>query len=1313
MILFLTNADTEILALRVVAESLPDGFPGLVAANPAALRDAPGLDGVDMVLVRLLGGRQAWREPFDQLQEACVLHGTPLLAFGGEAVPDGELAACSTVPAAIVTQAFAYLSAGGVANLVEMLKFVVDTVLLEGFGFQAPVVVPDHGVLDRRRRRGPGGTVAAGARGGRGVLRPVHRPRVAVLFYRAHVLAGNTGFVDDLCDALEAAGADPLPIFAYSLRGGPEPAAPGHDGPAPGHDGPSPGSPSPGSTVMDLLSEAAVDAVVVTMLAAGTLDDTTDTWDAGPLGTLGVPVVQAICATRSADEWRASTSGLTPVDVAMTVAIPEFDGRIVTVPFSFKEVVDDGSDAGTPVTAYRTQPDRVARVAELATRLARLRSVPPGDRRIAIVLSAYPTKRSRLGNAVGLDTPASVIGLLHALRDAGYRVDRIPGDGDALMAELADTLTYDRTTLTAAQSAAAVGRWPVADYLQWFSGLPGDARQRLEQAWGPAPGDVYVEVEDVAERGFAGRPSEPGTTGGAGPTALGPGGRGAGGTGAGVRSLVFSGLDLGGVLVAIQPPRGFGENPIATYHSPDLPPTHHYLAFYRWLDTGWGADAVVHLGKHGTLEWLPGKSVGLAASCFPDAALGSLPLVYPFVVNDPGEGTQAKRRAHAVIVDHLVPPLTRAELTDDLTVLESLLDTHAQVAALDPEKLPEIRRQVWDVLVEAEIHRDLGVVADDDGEPGAGPARAHGTPGRVRPSFEDAAFDDLLVEVDGYLCELKDAQIRGGLHVLGVAPTGPQLVDMVLAVTRTHQIRTGSLRAEVASRLGVGGGSLPAGRPADVDPRALDAVEGECRRMVEACAEAGWRLAAVGDDTDPDGTIRASAVLAWVCDILVPALQATPREIAAVLDALDGRFVAPGPSGAPSRGMAHVLPTGRNFYSVDPKAVPSPLAWKVGKALADRLVERHVAEEGVVPRHVALVVWGTAAMRTAGDDVAEILALLGVRPRWGPSGRVDGIELIPLEELGRPRVDVTVRISGFFRDAFPHVLGLLDDAIHLVAAAGEPAADNPIAGAGTADPRVFGPKPGAYGSGILPVIESGTWRTDEDLAQVYLAWSGYSYQRARPAGAQAAGVLTAGNGQRGGRSEAIEGVPAADALRRRLISVQVAVKNQDNREHDIFDSDDYLQDHGGMVAAIRALAGQRPKAWFGDSADPDRPRLRSLAEEAARVVRSRVVNPTWLGAMTRHGYKGAFEMAATVDYLFGYDATAGVVEDWMYERVTEAYVADPAMRKFFEESNPWALRAIAERLLEADERGMWRASDEARQVLRDALLEAEGWEEDR
>jgi cobaltochelatase CobN len=428
---------------------------------------------------------------------------------------------------------------------------------------------------------------------------------------------------------------------------------------------------------------------------------------------------------------------------------------------------------------------------------------------------------------------------------------------------------------------------------------------------------------------------------------------------------------------------------------------------------------------------------------------------------------------------------------------------------------------------------------------------------------------------------------------------------------------------------------------------------------------------------------------------LVPNLARTTQEVEACLTALEGRYVAAGPSGSPTRGGAHVLPTGRNFYSVDPKALPSTLSYEVGTRLADAVVARHQAETGAPPRTVGLVLWGTANMRTGGDDAAQALALLGVRPVWEvESRRVTGLEVIPLNELGRARVDVTLRISGFFRDAFPHLVALLDEAVAMVAALEEPTELNPLAaerassGSGHIDPRIFGPPPGGYGSGVLGAIEEGSWRTDADLAEVYLAWSGYAYSRAEM------------------------GSAAPDAMRRRFGLIDVAVKNQDNREHDIFDSDDYLQDHGGMIAAVRALTGRRPLAFFGDSSDPAAPAVRSLAEEAARVVRSRVVNPKWITAMRRHGYKGGFELAATVDYLFGYDATTGVVEDWMYERVTEAYLNDPDTRQFLRQSNPWALGAIATRLLEAAERGMWsQPTDAARKVLEDAVLEAEGWEE--
>jgi cobaltochelatase CobN len=1198
VILFLSTADTEILALRAAIEMLPDGFPAVRAGSPATMATAPSIDGIDAVIVRLLGGRRAWEAPFDELVRCCTERGVALLAFGGEAGLDPELTAASTVPAAVIGEAVPYLLHGGPANTANLLRFVADEVLSAGastddgrdhFGYEAPQPVPDEGIY-------LGADPTA--------LRPTSsdpaRPTIGVVFYRAHLLAGNTTFVDDLCAAIQASGANPLACWCYSLR-------PDERGDVP---------------VISRHLEGRVDAVVTTVLAMGQAGPEADSWDVPVLARLDVPVIQAVAATTSRAAWEDHEVGLSPLDTAWSVALPEFDGRIVSVPLSFKEIVDDGDDLGVPVVAYRTVPDRVARVAGTAVRLAALRRKPNQDKRIAIVLSAYPTKRGRIGNAVGLDTPASVITLLQALQTAGYRVDGIPADGDTLLGELIDRFSYEQETLTTAQLERAVGAVPAADYAAWFAELPKALRDNVVEHWGEPPGTIYLH--DGAIR--------------------------------------LAGLDLGNVIVMVQPPRGFGVNPIAVYHSPDLPPTHHYLACYRWLERSWGADAVVHVGKHGNLEWLPGKGVGLSAACGPDAALGDLPLVYPFVVNDPGEGTQAKRRAHAVIVDHLVPPMTRAEVYDDLARLERLLDEYYQVSTLDPAKLPGLRAQIWELCERAALDHDL----DRNGQ---------------APGEDD--FDDFLLHLDGYLCELKDAQIRGGLHILGRPPEGDAEIDLLAALLRLPQGAVPSLRAAVADGMGLDLRALLAepGRRLDTGPYAtasdaIDEIDAEAKRLL--------REGPGNSETPVDDALR------FASDVLVPRLQATTDEITNTLRALEGRYVPAGPSGAPTRGMAHVLPTGRNFYSVDPKTLPTRAAWDVGRALADGVCLRHREETGEWPASVGLVVWGTAAMRTHGDDIAEALALLGARPVWAEeSGRVVGVEPVPLEELGRPRVDVTLRISGFFRDAFPHLVHLVDEALELVQGLDEPPELNYVRAHGD-DHRIFGAKPGAYGSGILALLDSKDWESDEDLATVYLAWSGYAYGRAG------------------------YGVPAPEAMQRRFALIDVAVKNQDNREHDIFDSDDYLQEHGGMVATVRALRGGRaPQAFFGDSADPERPRVRSLAEEARRVVRSRVLNPRWISAMMRHGYKGAFEMAATVDYLYGYDATARIGEDWMYEQVTQAYVADPEVRKFFAASNPWALQGIAERLLEAAARGLWNASDTALGTLRDALLEAEGWAEER
>ena len=1226
-VLLLSTADTELLAARGC------GVP-YRTANPARVEPtglSVLLNGVAVVVVRLLGGRRAWPEGVDAL----VASGLPVVLLGGEASPDAELTAASTVAGGVAAEALAYLAAGGRDNLRELHRFLSDTVLLTGEGFAPPAPTPEFGVHGTRAH-------------------DPDRATVGVVFYRAHELSGNTAFVETLCDAITARGANALPVFCGSLRGA-DPA------------------------LTALLERA--DALVTTVLAAGgtraadaSAGGEQDAWDAGALAALDVPVLQGLCLTTSRATWAASGAALSPMDAAMQVAIPEFDGRLITVPFSFKETA-----AGDDLPIYVADPERAARLAGLAVAHARLRATPVAQRRLAIVLSSYPTKHARVGNAVGLDTPASAVVLLRALRAAGYTVGDFPEDSDELIHTLIATGGHDVEWLTESQLAAAPSRVPGQAYRAWFDALPAELATRVREHWGEPPGSLYVDRDEI----------------------------------------VLASLRFGNVLLMIQPPRGFGENPVAIYHDPDLPPSHHYLAAYRWLEHDFGADAVIHLGKHGTLEWLPGKGLGLGAGCAPDAVLGELPLVYPFIVNDPGEGTQAKRRGHAVVVDHLVPPMARADTYGELAKLEQLLDEYATVQALDPAKLPALRARIWKVVTAAQLHHDLHL----DAAPGAD------------------GFDDFVLHVDGYLCEVKDVQIRDGLHVLGDAPVGPARVNLMLAILRASQIWGGrtalpGLRAAIAAWIGLDEQVLLSepGAVVDVVPAPLfwetgdevsppvvrasdvvDRLELAARKLVEYLESPGnerrpWSpglghaaiteclgdLYGCGPRHGPgDGDVEA--VLEFGCAEVAPRLERTTDEVAAILHALDGGYVPAGPSGSPTRGLVNVLPTGRNFYSVDPKAIPSRSAWEIGSALADSLVARHLADTGGYPRSVGLTVWGTSAMRTQGDDIAEILALIGCRPTWDDaSRRVTGSCVVPFAELGRPRIDVTVRISGFFRDAFPHVIELLDDAVRAVAELDEPPDQNYLRAHVESDTaahgdrrratsRIFGSKPGAYGAGLLPLIDARNWRSDADLAEVYAVWGGYAYGRG------------------------LDGREARADMESSFRRIAVAAKNQDNREHDIVDSDDYFQYHGGMVATVRALTGCSPAAYVGDSAVTDAVRTRTLAEETKRVFRARVVNPKWIAAMQRHGYKGAFELAATVDYLFGYDATAGVVDDWMYAQLAESYVFDATNQAFMAQSNPWALRGITERLLEAADRGMWAKPDDAvLDRLRQTYLDLEG-----
>lgn len=1181
-VLLLSTSDTDLITARASGAAYR-------WANPARLVDGELdelLRAADIVVVRILGGYRAWEDGID----AVTASGVPAVVVSGEQTPDADLMNHSTTPAGVALQAHIYLAQGGTENLANLHAFLSDTLLMTGFGFAEPGTTPTWGVLERE---------SAGSDG----------PTVAVLYYRAQHLAGNTAYVEALCDAIESAGGVALPVFCASLR-------------------------TADDALIELLGTA--DALVTTVLAAGGATPAAvgaggadDAWNVAHLAALDIPILQGLCLTSSRAQWEANDDGMSPLDVATQVAVPEFDGRIITVPFSFKEIDDEG------LISYVADPERCARVAGLAVRHARLRSIAPADKRVALVFSAYPTKHARIGNAVGLDTPASALALLNAMKDAGYEVGEIPGlaagDGDALIHALIERGGQDAAWLTEGQLTGNPIRVSAKDYRAWFATLPAEFTDAVVEHWGPPPGELFVD-----------RSADPDG------------------------EIVIAAMAAGNVVLMVQPPRGFGENPVAIYHDPDLPPSHHYLAAYRWIDSSFRADAVVHLGKHGNLEWLPGKTLGMSAACGTDAALGNLPLIYPFLVNDPGEGTQAKRRAHATLVDHLIPPMARAETYGDIARLEQLLDEHSTISALDPGKLPAIRQQIWTLMRAAKMDHDLGL--------------------EDRP--DEDSFDDMLLHVDGWLCEIKDVQIRDGLHILGQTPTGEAQLDLVLAILRARQLFGGEQTVPGLRQ------ALGLAEDGHDERTAVDAAEAQARELVAALQDSGWDAGVVDTLTDDEDV---AAILRFAATEVVPRLAGTAGEVDQILRALDGRFIASGPSGSPLRGLVNVLPTGRNFYSVDPKAVPSRLAWETGVAMADSLLERYRTDYGRWPESVGLSVWGTSAMRTSGDDIAEVLALLGVRPIWDDaSRRVVDLEAIPTAELGRPRIDVTVRISGFFRDAFPHVVSMLDDAVQLVAGLDESAEDNYVRAHAQVDlsehgdqrratTRIFGSKPGTYGAGLLQLIDSRNWRDDADLAAVYTAWGGFAYGRG------------------------LDGAPATDDMNRAYRRISVAAKNTDTREHDIADSDDYFQYHGGMVATVRALTGKDPAAYIGDNTRPDAVRTRTLSEETTRVFRARVVNPRWINAMRRHGYKGAFEMAATVDYLFGYDATAGVMADWMYEQLSQSYVLDDENRKFMSESNPWALHGMAERLLEAAGRGMWAAPEQSTlDGLRQVLLETEG-----
>jgi cobaltochelatase CobN len=1291
-IMLLSHADTDLLTLMKASELLPDelrvsGFSLNALRNEEQLHVLiNGEMGKARVIIVRCHGPLSCIPGFDRLRTACIERGQSLVLVSGCGENSSEFSETINVPADVTQSAAGYLALGGVQNFAELFRYLSDRLMLTGYGYAPPTPMPEHGIYlpdtdpatieDWERQADP------------------LRPTVAVLFYRAHRMSGNTGFIDTIAQALEAKGVNSLCIFTSSLK-----------------------AKEDGRPAALKFVEGRADVLITTLsFALGEVNTGSVTVPGQAISAierLGIPVVQAIACQMPQGAWEGSRRGLNAVDTAVNVAIPEFDGRIVSVPFSFKERGTNGAES-----LYVAHEERAARVAGIASRLAGLRRKANRDRRIAFVLTNSAAKASQVGGAVGLDSPASLHTTLHAMRARRYTIAELPETSDELMQDLLGRGTYDNNYPL---DPARAMRFSRAAYRKLYSDFPARPARRMQDFWGQ-PQDHGPSVKPLQKTDKKLLPTIAGKVVSIAEEE--PWGDD--------RDYLFAALDLGNAIIALQPPRGYGIDPDAIYHTPDLPPTHHYTAFYRWLGTpqsegGWGADAIVHMGKHGTLEWLPGKGVGLSGECFPDLLLGDMPLVYPFIINDPGEGSQSKRRAHAVIVDHLTPSMTSAETYGPLAELNQLVNEYYAVEKLDPVKLPYLQQQIWQLVERTNLKADLDLKTMMTRERGD---HSHEWDDALTPegipttlaSLNGNEVAHLIEDLDGYLCELGMAQIRTGLHVLGQMPPLP---EMLRSLTRLANAGAPSLQASLATAFGFDltvlldkpGARFELsqellGQPCHTRADALEILDRAALDLYTMLETLGFRTAVIPEVQRAILRLESaeiSSVLTFACDELVPKLEQTGDEVEHLLDALEGRYVPAGPAGAPTRGMAHILPTGRNFYAVDPRALPSQAAWRVGMQLAHEAVARFHKEEGKYPEMMGLSVWGTSQMRTHGDDIAQAFALLGVKPIWNPqSRRLEGVEVIPIERLGRPRVDVTLRISGFFRDAFPHLIDTFDQAISMLVELDEPLDQNfprkhylaeldakkdlPLHEAESqARYRIFGSKPGSYGAGILPLIESGNWQDDDDFARAFLAWGGYAY------------------------GKGADGVDAQPIFAARLKSIEVALHNQDNREHDIFDSDDYFQFHGGMIASIRALTGAQPKAYFGDSSRPDAAQVRDLREEALRVYRSRVVNPKWIESIQRHGYKGGLELAATVDYIFGFDATAQIAPDFVYEGLAEHYALNPDMREFLGAANPWALNAIAERLLEAAKREMWEnpsaeTLDALRGVLLDseALLEAQG-----
>ncbi|MBF7095651.1 cobaltochelatase subunit CobN [Alkalibacter mobilis] len=964
---------------------------------------------------------------------------------------------------------------------------------------------------------------------------------------------------------------------------------------------------------------------------------------------IGVPVLQAMSTMQSFEEWKDSVQGLDGLSLSWSVFQPEFDGQIITYPIATKELTD--TETG-PRKIVAPIEERANQVAKLAVNYGKLTKKPNKNKKIAIILHNNPPSNSTIGGAAGLDTPASVFDMITNLEDNGYFTSYSFTDGKDIIDRIIEGLTNDNRWSSPEQILKkSVDTVTKNQYNEWFDSFIPQVQQNLVKYWGDPVGD-FMSVDN---------------------------------------QLLIPGIINGNLFIGLQPPRAFEEKAEEMYHSTDIPCPHQYLGFYRWIERVFKADAIVHVGTHGTLEWLPGKEVGLSKDCFTDICMGTIPHLYAYIINAAGEGTQAKRRSYAGLVDHMIPSMVESGVYDELAEMDELMKQYYHVRASDSQKLPIIRSQILNLAIRMNMHLDLDLSTDQ--------------------MEKDA--DECVKQMHSWVSNIQACEINDGLHIFGKVPDGDRFRNMLKALVRNRNGDIPSLRQGLCQIFGLDLEELlehpekatPDGKSNGI---LLGEVDAAGREIFMELDKASYDPTAINailnrykNNNDPSAL---RTCLEFVCTELKDKVLGISQEIDHFIKGINGKFVPPGQAGAPTRGNARILPTGKNFYTVDPGAMPSRSSWEIGKVLGNQLLERYIKDEGQYPESISMLVYATDSMRTYGDDIAETLYLLGVRPVWlGNTERVIGIETLSLEELGRPRIDVTLRITGLFRDAFPNLIERVEDAVNLVAALDEPEDKNYIKkhvheevaellsqgidldlATEWSTLRIFGDAPGAYGAGVANVITSKRWNDVTDLGTVYTTWGCHAY------------------------GKKVHGEKLPQVFSMRMKKANLAVKNEPTREFDMLDGDDFFNYFGGMVAAITTHSGTQKRAYIPSSSDTDHIETLSLHEEASRVMRAKVCNPKWIDGLKKHGYRGASQVSGMVSFAFGWDATTDVIDDWMYDSIAEKYAFHKENSDWMREVNPWALHGIAENLLEASQRGMWNTTPENVEKLKQIYMEMEG-----